>query len=145
MRRAVLSLALVLVALAAAAVEVAAARSGTRLAVRGSTYGRILVDGSGRTLYAFTRDGRGPSACSGACARAWPPLIVSSRPRAGNGTRVGLIGTRRRGDGRLQATYRGRPLYFYVGDRRAGDIFCQDVFEFGGRWLLVGPRGSLVR
>ena len=42
-------------------------------------------------------------------------------------------------------TYRGRPLYFYVGEDAPGEIFCQDVFEFGGDWLIVRPSGALVR
>lgn len=41
-------------------------------------------------------------------------------------------------------TYAGRPLYYYV-DRRPGQILCQDVFEFGGRWLVVRGDGRLVR
>ena len=40
---------------------------------------------------------------------------------------------------------RGRPLYYYVGDRRPGQILRQDVFEFGGDWLVVRPNGAFVR
>jgi hypothetical protein len=36
-------------------------------------------------------------------------------------------------------------LYYYVGDRQPGQILCQDVFEFGGTWLVVRPNGTLVR
>lgn len=111
----------------------------------GSSYGTILVDGRGRTLYLFTRDGRGPSRCAGACAQAWPPLIVRGTPVAGPGAAAGRLGTVRRRDGRLQATYGGTPLYRYVGDRRAGQILCQDVVEFGGRWLILRPSGRAVR
>jgi predicted lipoprotein with Yx(FWY)xxD motif len=115
------------------------------IGVRSTAYGRVLVDGGGYALYAFTKDGRGASRCYGACAQAWPPFIVPRRPRATHGTRSSLIGTRRRADGRLQATYRGRPLYYYVGDRRPGQVLCQNVVEFGGRWLVVRANGRLVR
>jgi len=110
-----------------------------------SQYGQVVFDGRGFVLYAFTRDGRGPSRCTGDCAKAWPPYIVRAKPRAGTGIRASLLGTTRRVDGRLQATYGGRPLYYYVGDRKPRQILCQDVVEFGGRWLVVAPSGKLVR
>ena len=56
-----------------------------------------------------------------------------------------LLGTTRRRGGRLQVTYNGWPLYYYVGDRRPGQILCQNVREFGGLWLVVRPSGQLVR
>jgi predicted lipoprotein with Yx(FWY)xxD motif len=121
------------------------AQAAPTLKMRTSSYGRILVDGRGLTLYAFTRDGRGPSRCYGRCATAWPPLLASGDLRAGSGVRPGLLGTTRRRDGQRQVTYRGRPLYFYFRERRPGEIFCQDVDEFGGTWLLMSPRGSLIR
>ena len=116
-----------------------------KIAVRSSEYGRVLFDGRGRALYIFTADRRGKSRCYGACAAAWPPVLVKRKPVAGRGVRSGLIGTTRRSDGRLQATYRGRPLYYYVGDRRPGQILCQDVEEFGGHWYVIRPRGTAVR
>ena len=36
----------------------------------------------GRTLYLFEKDTRGRSACSGACATYWPPLLTRGRPTA---------------------------------------------------------------
>ena len=113
----------------------------------GSDYGRILFDGRGAALYAFTRDpvSRGRSTCAGACATAWPPLLTSALPRAGAGVAQSLLGTLRRADGSRQVTYAGRPLYTYVGDRRPYQVLCQDVTEFGGVWLVVRPGGRLVR
>jgi predicted lipoprotein with Yx(FWY)xxD motif len=110
-----------------------------------STYGQILFDGRGFVLYAFTKDTRGRSSCKGDCAAAWPPYIVTRRPLAAKGAAGTLLGTTRRADGRLQATYAGRPLYYYVGDRQPGQILCQNVAEFGGVWLVVRPSGKLVR
>jgi predicted lipoprotein with Yx(FWY)xxD motif len=133
------------IALCATAVASATAARHDAIGVRSTAYGRIVVDGGGYALYAFTKDGRGASRCHGACAQAWPPFIVSRRPHATRGARAALIGTTRRGDGRLQATYRGRPLYYYVGDRRPGQVLCQNVVEFGGRWLVIRAGGRLVR
>jgi predicted lipoprotein with Yx(FWY)xxD motif len=107
--------------------------------VRGSQYGRIVFDGHGYVLYGFTRDGHGPSRCYGACAKAWPPYVVKTRPR---GARLGVV---RRRNGALQLTYAGRPLYYYVGDRKPGQILCQNVSEYGGLWLVIRPDGTFVR
>jgi predicted lipoprotein with Yx(FWY)xxD motif len=111
---------------------------------KSSQYGRILFDGRGFVLYGFTRDPKGKSACSGACATAWPPYIVKSRPRASGGISRARLGTIKRADGRLQGTFAGRALYYYVGDRQPGQILCQNVTEFGGVWRVVRPNGSLV-
>jgi predicted lipoprotein with Yx(FWY)xxD motif len=147
---------LVLAVLAAAAVAASdaspaaastqAVQARPTLTVRSSQFGRILFDGRGRALYAFTRDPRrGRSTCYGACAAAWPVYYARDGLRAGAGVRQSLIGTTRRRDGRRQITYAGRPLYYYVGDRRPGQVTCQNVLEFGGRWLVVRPSGRLVR
>jgi len=135
---------LVFLALAAAAPAVAQTLRPPAVTVKESPLGRILFDGRGYVLYGFTRDSRDKSACSGACARAWPPYIVKSRPRGGTGVAARRLGTATRADGSLQATYAGRPLYYYVGDRRPGQIRCQNVTEFGGVWRVVRPSGRLV-
>jgi predicted lipoprotein with Yx(FWY)xxD motif len=139
-----LLLALLAVALLLPSVGIGAQRL-TVVKSHSSRFGTVLFDGRGHVLYAFTRDPRGHSACTGACARAWPPFIVHGRLVAANGARAALLGTTRRADGRRQATYAGRPLYFYVGDRKPGQISCQNVSEFGGLWLVVRRSGKLVR
>ena len=115
------------------------------VAVGKSSYGPILFDGRGFALYAFTRDPRGKATCKGECAEKWPPYFVSRRPAAGRGARASLLGTTRRSDGKLQATYAGRPLYYYDGDKAPGIVLCQDVEEFGGTWLVLRGSGKLVR
>ena len=132
-----------------AAVLAPAAMSGQTsrptLTARSSTYGKALFNGRGFVLYAFTRDDR-RSACYGECAKAWPPYFAPKGAlRVGAGLKRSLLGTVRRRNGRRQVTYAGRPLYYYVGDTGPGVIRCQDVYEFGGRWLLVRPGGKLLR
>ena len=107
-------------------------------------YGNVLVDGNGRALYLFTRDGTPRSHCYGACAGNWPPVLTAGKPRAGSGARANLLGIVRRRDGSTQVAYRGHPLYYYIGDRHPGQVLCQDVEEFGGRWYVVTRRGSAV-
>jgi predicted lipoprotein with Yx(FWY)xxD motif len=139
----------VVLALAAAAVSPGALASSllprSTLTAGPSSFGRILFDGHGFALYAFTRDPRGKSVCTGACAKAWPPYVVMSRPRAAAGVKADLLGTTRRADRAAQVTYAGRPLYSYVGDRRPGQVLCQNVPEFGGTWRVIRPTGTPVR
>jgi len=140
-----LALTIALAALGAVAPHATANPPRATVAVGASAYGRVLFDGRGFALYAFTRDRAGRSTCSGACAKAWPPYIQSGAVRAGTGTKSSLIATTRRADGRRQVTYAGRPLYYYVGDRKPGQILCQNVSEFGGLWLVVRGSGAPVR
>jgi predicted lipoprotein with Yx(FWY)xxD motif len=132
-----------LLALLAPAAGLGAGRA--TLTVRSSAYGKILFDGRGYVLYAFTKDAKGRSACAGECARAWPPYIAREKLRAAAGLDAKQLGTVKRADGRPQVTYAGRPLYYYVGDDGPGVIRCQNVFEFGGDWLVLRASGALVR
>lgn len=132
-------------ALPASSMSEPSSPSVSTLTAKSSRFGRVLFDGRGFVLYAFTRDPRSRSACYGACAAAWPPYFAKGQLRAGSGVTRGLLGTTRRRDGKRQITYAGRPLYYYVGDRSPGDILCQNVDEFGGLWLVVRPNGKVVR
>lgn len=123
----------------------AASKRGGSVRVMKSRYGSILFDGKGRALYLFTREQTSRSRCYGECASAWPPFLTIGKPRAGEGASSKLLGTTRRRDRRTQVTYRGHPLYYYEGDRKPGQILCQDVVEFGGTWLVVSPSGQAVR
>lgn len=141
-------LAAVAVAFAATAMATSGSASAPKtssIAAAKSRFGTILFDGRGFVLYAFTRDTHGQSACSGACAKAWPPYIVTGRLIGRAGIAAGRLATVRRSDGSRQVTYAGRPLYYYVGDRKPRQILCQNVSEFGGLWLVVRPNGTVVR
>jgi predicted lipoprotein with Yx(FWY)xxD motif len=118
---------------------------GPKLKIADSNYGPILFNGRGRALYLFTADSGKTSNCSGDCAVAWPPYIVKAKPLAGKGVKPGLIGTTRRADGRLQATYGGHPIYFYEGDTKPGQVLCQAVHEFGGFWYVLRANGKAVK
>jgi predicted lipoprotein with Yx(FWY)xxD motif len=88
-----------------------------------SAFGAVLVDGQGRTLYFFTIDRRasGTSSCDAACTAIWPvfytdTLSVSSPLNPSDFASITRV------DGTKQTTYMGRPLYFYSGDVKPGDI-----------------------
>ncbi|HYT51171.1 MAG: hypothetical protein E6G23_07890 [Actinobacteria bacterium] len=136
---------IVLALLALAPAAMSRESAAPTLTIKSSSFGRVLFDGRGFVLYAFTRDKNGRSACYGACAKAWPVYYAKATLRAGTGIKRSLIGTTKRRDGRSQITYAGRPLYYYVGDTKAGQILCQNVVEFGGTWLIMRPSGKLVR
>src|ERR671931_1991912 len=92
------------------------AASRATLTTHSSKFGKVLFDGRGFVLYAFTRD-RGRSACYGACAKAWPPYFAPSGTlRVGSGVKRSLLGTVKRKNGKRQITYAGRQLYYYDGD-----------------------------
>lgn len=120
------------------------ARTAT-VTAHASRFGKVLFDGSGRALYLFKRDKGSRSTCSGACAKAWPPFLTTRAPKAGVGARARLLGTTKRVNGARQVTYGGHPLYYFSGDTKPGQINCQNVVEFGGRWLVVSPSGAPVK
>ena len=106
--------------------------------VSSTTLGKVLTDGSGRTLYLFTHDS-GSSACEGGCLSVWPPL--TGTPKAGSGADGSLLGTITRSDGSTQVTYAGHPLYYYSGDQGAGDVNGQEIQD---SWYVVNPSGEEV-
>jgi predicted lipoprotein with Yx(FWY)xxD motif len=134
-----------LVAATAAAFALAsAAASGTPVKVAKTHLGRILVDSKGITLYDFPPDKGKISVCYGACAALWPPLITHGKPVAGRGARASLLGTTKRKDGKLQVTYGGHPLYYFVTDRKPGQATGQGLNQFGGPWWVISPAGKEI-
>src|SRR5712691_1796120 len=102
------------------AVSSAAGASGAPvIVIKTAAFGRVLAAPSHLALYYWTPEKRDHRIhCTGACAKAWPPLIVKSRaavPKRIAGAR-GTFGVIRRPDGRLQVTYDRLPLYTYHGD-----------------------------
>lgn len=112
--------------------------------VKSSKLGTILADGEGKTVYLFEKDRGTTSTCSGACARAWPPVTTSGAPTAGNGIQAAMLSTSTRSDGTTQVVYAGHPLYYFVRDADAGDAYGQGVDGFGAEWYVVGPNGTKV-
>jgi predicted lipoprotein with Yx(FWY)xxD motif len=99
--------------------------------------GDYLVGPDGRALYIFTQDQAGVSNCTGSCAQAWPPLIVESDDELTTVDEVsGELGVSERGNGSLQVTYDGAPLYHYAGDTAPGDTSGEGV---GDVWFLARP------
>jgi len=121
-----------------------AAPRGATVKIAGSSLGRILVDSKGITLYDFVKDKRTTSVCYGACAALWPPLLTTGKPVAGPGVRASLLGTTRRKDGKLEVTYGGHPLYYFVSDRKPGQTTGQGLNQFGGPWWVLSAAGKEI-
>jgi predicted lipoprotein with Yx(FWY)xxD motif len=117
---------------------------GARLHIAKTHLGRILVDSRGITLYDFVKDKGKTSVCYGGCAALWPPLITHGKPVAGTGVRASLLGTTKRKDGKLEVTYGGHPLYYYVSDRKPGQTTGQGLNQFGGPWWVLSAKGKEI-
>jgi predicted lipoprotein with Yx(FWY)xxD motif len=91
----------------------------------------VLVAPNGMTLYTHDRDPLGLSVCTDRCAAYWPPLTA---PESANAE--GQWSIIQRPDSTRQWTYRGKPLYYWSGDRNPGD---RTGHGFGGRWQVARP------
>jgi predicted lipoprotein with Yx(FWY)xxD motif len=105
------------------------------------TLGSFLTDDKGMTLYLFTKDTPNTSNCYDKCATAWPPLLTSGDPVAGEGVDASLLGTTTRTDSTVQVTYNGWPLYYYEKDKAPGDVVGQNV---GDVWFVISPEGEMI-
>ncbi len=139
-KRSVLAAALVAACLLVAGVSASVARTARApaavaakaptVALRKTHLGKILVSGAnGHTLYLFTQDGKNKSSCTGQCAQVWPPLLVTGKPRAGNGVSAAKLGEIKRGAGH-QVTYAGHPLYLFTSDTAPGQTNGEGVAAF---------------
>jgi hypothetical protein len=70
---------------------------------------------------------------------------VSASPTSTAGSlRADLLGTTKRSDGTLQATYNKHPLYYFIEDTKAGQTNGQGLNAFGAKWYVVGPQGNSI-
>jgi predicted lipoprotein with Yx(FWY)xxD motif len=137
--RGLLALGIAVVALVVAAVPPAlGGADATKPPVvkqRAAGFGTILARRDHKALYYWNVEKRDFKIhCTGACARAWPPLIVRTKtavPRRIAGI-TGVFGTIRRPDGRLQVTRNRLPLYTYVNEG-PNQVLCDDV----DGWFVV--------
>jgi predicted lipoprotein with Yx(FWY)xxD motif len=116
----------------------------TAVRVAKSSLGSILVNSTGRTLYLFKADSSTKSACTGACATAWPPLLATGKPMAGTGVTASKLGTITRSGGQHQVTYNGHPLYLFIKDTKPGQTTGQGLTAFGAAWFAVSAAGNQV-
>lgn len=122
---------------------IAPATANILVGQRTTPLGTILTSGTGLTLYTFTLDRVGHSACTGGCATAWPPLILS--PGNTLTSRIPLpypLATIARAGGARQATYDGHPLYVFAGDKAPGQTHGEGV---KGVWFVATIDGQSMQ
>ncbi len=99
-----------------------------------------LTDDKGMTLYYYTLDTNGQSACYGPCATAWP-LFDPDTISVGDGLNASDFTYVTRTDGTKQAAYDGWPLYYWVNDKQPGDMTGEDVHHV---WYIMEPSYSVM-
>lgn len=108
-------------------------------AANSQTYGTVLVDEEGNSLYFFTRDVKGESQCAGDCIASWPAFYTTMY------NPVGLdpaeLGITDRADGSQQSTYKGWPLYYFSNDEQPGDFNGDGA---NNAWYVAKPDYSLM-
>lgn len=105
--------------------------------------GTVLVDSRGMTLYTLEKNGA-PVACTGACASAWPPLVLSgSASTPSSATGVTGLSTMTSADG-TQVTENAAALYRFKGDQAPGDTNGDGLASFGGVWHVVKSTAAPV-
>ncbi len=109
---------------------------------RSTSLGQVLVSSSGRTIYALTKDTKTNSTCVGACAQAWPPVLVNTTWTAAPRLDRSLFSTILRQDGKRQLVAGQWPLYTFSGDSKPGDVNGEGS---GGVWFAVGTDGKLIK
>jgi predicted lipoprotein with Yx(FWY)xxD motif len=128
----------------ATATPAAATGAGAKVSTTSGSQGTFLTGAGGRALYLWVADAKGMSSCSGACAKAWPPLTTHGKPVASGSVKASQLGTIKRSDGTEQVTYNGHPLYYFEGDPKSGTTTGQGSDAFGAKWWLVTPAGAAI-
>jgi len=132
-----------LLALAGAALVLASASGAASrapvISYKDDSFGAILATPKKQALYFWSVEKRagGRIRCTGACARLWPPLYVTSRaavPKRIPGVK-GSFGVIRRPNGRLQLTRNGVAVYTYAHEGPK-QVLCDNV----DGWFVVRLR-----
>lgn len=105
-----------------------------------STFGKILTDADGMSLYFFSLDTKDTSECLDGCLDAWP-VFYEETITADAGLNTSDFATIDRTDGTKQTTYKGWPLYYFASDSAAGDTNGDDVNNV---WYIAKPDYSLM-
>ncbi|MGE2726124.1 COG4315 family predicted lipoprotein [Mycolicibacterium pulveris] len=104
--------------------------------------GEIIVDSTGRALYAFSADHPNEPTCYDACADTWVPLLAGGDPAGTIGIDVASVESVPRRDGGEQVTYKQIPLYRYAGDNNDRVANGQGLDMFGGEWHVLTKNGQ---
>ena len=145
LRRAFFGISMLLIALIAAACGSASSSGGTTpsssaaiikttsATVNGQSV-TILTNAQGMTLYYLKPDTATTSACTGACAGNWPPLVFTSSGSPGSANALpGTLSVLADANGQ-QVEYNGHLLYMFSGDTAPGQTNGEGV---KGVWFVA--------
>ena len=123
------------------------AAGGVSLALADNALGKIIVDGTGRTLYMFTPDdeaGGKPTCTTSPCTDNWPALTATDAASVtvGTGLDASKVSIVDRPDGTKQVKYGDYPLYQFAKDTAAGQTNGQGI---GTKWYVVGADGEPIK
>ena len=102
--------------------------------------GNYLTDGKGMTLYYFKNDQKDKNSCTGPCLEKWP-IYYGDQIAPPRGSEAKEFGEFTRSDGRKQSTFKGWPLYYFIGDKVPGDTNGQGAKDV---WFIVNPTKVVV-
>jgi predicted lipoprotein with Yx(FWY)xxD motif len=134
----------IVVAVSAVVAQAAFAASGDTMkpqlvrTIMDKKLGEVLTTGGKQAIYVWNKEPKGKIKCTGACAKAWPPVVVKTGvvvPMHVEGI-MGEFGTMRRADGKRQLTFNRRALYTYANEK-PGQVLCNDV----DGWFAVKVHG----
>ena len=122
----------------------AASSPTTVTTAQNKAWGKILVLGNGTVVYRLAADPKNKSVCTGECAKIWPPVVLAAGQKSpvGHNGITGL-GTITRSGGAHQVTYKGVPLYRFIGDHKAGQA-TGNIKDTWGKWWVVNPANPRV-
>ncbi len=111
-----------------------AAANGMISTTQNQKLGTILM--AGKPVYTLKASS---TSCGTQCLKIWPEVALPkgmTKPKAGNGVTGTNLGTVKRPGGVLQVTYKGKPLYFFVGDTTTGQV-NGNITDKWGKWSTV--------
>ena len=123
---------------AVGAPQVLAAKPSKRVAAEAenATLGKtVLTTTKGRTLYSLSVEKNGKFICTASCLSVWHPLMVPAGVRPTGPVKLGTV---QRPEGGTQVTYKGRPLYRFGGDTKAGQANGEGIKDVG-TWHAASP------
>jgi predicted lipoprotein with Yx(FWY)xxD motif len=134
-------------AIAQARPMIAHGATATTVELHETALGMVLTSSEGFTLFEFTKDKKNKDKCQviSGCTTVWPALMTSGMPIAGSGVTQSKLGAIKLSGGGEQATYGGRPLYLYTGDKSPGETSYVGAKEFGGSWYAMNAKGKAVK
>lgn len=131
-----LVLALVVAAIAASAVAQSGGSKRVAKEAENATLGKtVLTSTKGRTLYSLSVEKNGKFVCIASCLSVWHPLMVPASVRPTGPVKLGTVV---RPEGGTQVTYKGRPLYRFGGDTKAGQANGEGIKDVG-TWHAASP------